>query len=80
MTDVENLVLEHLRAIRADVGVLREDTREVKLRLNELQASTAGMRRDQALDAEVSAHLQAQFDRLREDVDRIKRRLDLAEA
>ncbi|MDK9721636.1 MAG: hypothetical protein OEL53_10685 [Rhodospirillales bacterium] len=80
MTDVENLVLEHLRAIRADVGVLREDTREVKLRLNELQASTAGMRRDQALDAETSAHLQAQFDRLREDVDRIKRRLDLAEA
>ena len=80
MTDVENLVLEHLRAIRSDVGVLREDMREVKLRLNELQASTVGLRRDQALDAEASAHLQAQFDRLREEVERIKRRLDLADA
>lgn len=33
------------------------DFREVKLRLGELQSSTAGIRRDQALDAEVSAHL-----------------------
>lgn len=65
MTDVESLVLEHLRAIRADVGVLREDMREVKLRLNELQSSAASMRRDQTFDAGVSAHLQAQFDRLR---------------
>lgn len=56
------------------------DFREVKLRLGELQSSVAGLRRDQALDAEVSAHPQAQFDRLREEVDRIKRRLDLADA
>ncbi|MGE3830315.1 MAG: hypothetical protein AB7F76_04905, partial [Parvibaculaceae bacterium] len=33
MTEVENLVLEHLRHIRATTDSLREDMREVKSRL-----------------------------------------------
>lgn len=39
-----NLVLEHLRAIRGDVGTLREDMREVKVRLNDLHSAVAGQR------------------------------------
>lgn len=74
-----NLVLEHLRAIRGDVGALREDMREVKVRLNDLHSAVAGQRRDQAHDAEVVAHLQAQLDRLRDEIELIKRRVDLAD-
>jgi len=59
MADVENLMLDHLRAIRTDVAALRDDMREVKLRLNEVQGSVTGLRRDQAHDAETVAHTQA---------------------
>jgi ubiquinone biosynthesis protein UbiJ len=41
---VENLILEHLRAIRADVAAVREDVREIKQRLSSLEAAKAGLR------------------------------------
>jgi hypothetical protein len=43
---MENLVLEHLRAIRADVGAIKEDVREIKHRLTSLEGAVAGLRRD----------------------------------
>ena len=49
MTDkVENLVLEHLGAIRADVRAIKEDVREIKHRLTSLEGAVAGLKRDQA--------------------------------
>lgn len=36
MNNVENLVLEHLRAIRTDVGFIKDDVRELKLRAGKL--------------------------------------------
>ena len=41
---VENVILEHLRAIRADVAAVREDVREIKQRLSSLEAAIAGLR------------------------------------
>ncbi len=46
--NVENLILEHLRAIRADVAIVKDDVREVKQRLTSLEAGVAGLRRDHA--------------------------------
>ena len=79
MAEPENLVLEHLRAIRSDLALQREVLGEHSVRLSDVASAVAGLRRDQALDAEAGAHLAARIDRLRDDVDRIKRRLDLAE-
>ena len=42
---VENLILEHLRAIRADIGGLKDDVREIKQRFSSLEAAIAGLRR-----------------------------------
>ena len=42
--DIESLVLEHLRAIRADIG----DLRTVESGLGSLETVVAGMRRDLA--------------------------------
>jgi len=75
-----NLVLEHLRAIRGDLTALREDLREVKIQQGDMARSLAAIRRDQANDAEIAAHTQVRLDRLAEEVDRIKRRLDLRDA
>ena len=44
MTDnIENLVLEQLRAIRADIASVKEDTREIKSRLVIVESGIAGL-------------------------------------
>jgi hypothetical protein len=42
----DNLVLEHLRAIRTDVGLLREGVQELTLRIGALEQEVANLRRD----------------------------------
>ena len=78
-TEPINLVLEILRDMRRDMGEMRDILREHTVRLNELAIGQAGIRRDMAHDSEVNAHLAARVDRLRDDVDRIKRRLELVD-
>ncbi|MEI7607781.1 MAG: hypothetical protein WCJ64_10395 [Rhodospirillaceae bacterium] len=73
----ENLVLTYLRALRADISDIKETQREHGYRLTRIEGSIAGLRRDQAGDAETVAHLGARIDGLRDDVNRIKRRLDI---
>lgn len=46
--NIENLILEHLRAIRADIGGIKEDVCEIKQRLTSLEAVVAGLQRDNA--------------------------------
>ncbi|HXQ67126.1 MAG TPA: hypothetical protein VN980_11170 [Alphaproteobacteria bacterium] len=62
----ENLVLEHLRAIRADLAGLRSDMREVKVPLGALEQHYAGLPR--------------RLDLVYERVERIERRLELTSA
>ncbi|MBB4284569.1 hypothetical protein [Roseospira goensis] len=54
-----------------------EKLEEALLRLTRLESGQARIRQDLGSHAETEAHLQAQIDRLRADVDRINRRLDL---
>jgi hypothetical protein len=74
-----NLVLEHLRAIRAELAGLREDVGELKLRQSETHRAVLSVRRDQVSDAETVAHVEARMDKLVDRVARIERRLDIAE-
>lgn len=75
--DPTNLVLEHLRAIRADVHEIKTVQREHGHRLTRLEIGVAALRRDQAGDAENAAHLESRMDRMRDDIERIKRRLEI---
>jgi septal ring factor EnvC (AmiA/AmiB activator) len=78
MTDnVENLILEHLRAIRADMAGLYTAMNGVKERLASLEDHVAGMRKDMSLlhsDITITHH---RIDGLEKRVERIERRLDL---
>ena len=40
---IENLVLEHLKAIRADAQDLKADMQDVKMRLSEVEHSLASV-------------------------------------
>lgn len=73
----DNLVLVYLRRMDANINALRDDVRELKHRQTDIARQIAGLRREQAGDAETVAHVEARLDRLGERVERIERRLDL---
>jgi hypothetical protein len=75
-----NLVLEHLRALRADISTMRETQLEHGIELNRLEESLAGVKRDIALHAEQLAHVEVRLDQVRSEMGLIKRRLELSEA
>jgi len=77
--DPENIVLVYLRRMDAKLDSLSDDMRDVRGRLVALELELARSARDRADGMEARAHLQARVDRLRDDVDRIKRRLDIAD-
>jgi hypothetical protein len=76
--EAANLVLEHLRAIRSDAHEIKTVQRDHGHRLTRLKIGVAALRRDQAGDAENVAHLESRMDQMRDDIERIKRRLDKA--
>lgn len=71
-TTPENLVLEMLRAIRADLAEVKADVRDLKLRMNSLDRHLAALTTDRADTLE-------RYDRLAERVARIERRLELSD-
>lgn len=78
MTDnTENLVLEHLRAIRAEMGSIKDDVREIKSRVNTLEAGQATIIQQIGHLTGMSAEQHVRYDRLLERIERLERRLDL---
>lgn len=75
--NTENLVLEHLRAIRADMADLRADVREIKTRLGNLEAGQGSIIRHLGDLASADAAAQLGIDRLGDRVERIERRLEI---
>ena len=74
---VDNLVLEHLRGLRAQGDLVLAELREVKHRLTALETAVISVRRDAVqTDAEL-ARQQSAFDRLADRVERIERRLEI---
>jgi hypothetical protein len=73
MTEVTtNIVLEHLRPIRAGVDSLADDMRQVILRLGAVERHVAGLH-----ISDVSQN--AEIDMLKTRLDRVERRLELAD-
>ncbi len=46
MEDINNLILEHLRVIRADISIVKDDVREIKTRVTSLESAVGGVKRD----------------------------------
>jgi hypothetical protein len=49
MSDTDNIILEHLRALRADTGDLKSDLRDVKARLASIESYIATLHGESAL-------------------------------
>lgn len=79
MSDPESLILVFLRRIDAKIDTLTLEVRDLRDRASALEVGQAAMRRELAGLAETDARLQISFDRMRDDVTRIQRLLDLTE-
>ena len=77
MENVENIILEHLRAMRTDIAGIREDMQEVKQRLNSLEAGVGGLKRDSGDLYTENAAQHVRYDRLAARIEKIERRLEL---
>lgn len=77
--NVESIVLEHLRALRAGQDRIENELRDIKGRVSAVEAGLNGVRRDLVALAEADARLQVAMDRMGDRVDRIERRLELRE-
>lgn len=68
--NVENLVLELLKAIRQDVQTLKADNRDIKMRLASIEGHMA------TFHMEVARH-STKFDEIDERIERLERRMEL---
>lgn len=68
----DNLLLEHLRAIRGDTGYLREAVDRIELRLAAIDGHIASFQLSEARQ-------NSELDKLRQRLSRIEKRLELVE-
>ena len=76
--NIDSLVLEQLRAIRADIGGVKDDTREIKSRLTSVEQGIAGLRKESASNYGDIIDTHQRYDRLAERLDRIEKRLEIS--
>lgn len=74
----ENLVIEHLRAMRTEIAAVKADTMDTRQRLVSVESSINDMRRNVIHVFEDMAHQQLTMDKLLDRVQRIEKRLDLS--
>ena len=70
--EIENLILEHLRAMRADTASVKADVRDIKARLASIETYIATMHGDQTRTA-------VSLDDLAERVERLEHRTGILE-
>lgn len=78
MENGDNIIIEHLRPIRADIGGIRDDVRELKNRMANLESGQATMMQHLGQQASVAAQQHVSYDRIVERIERIEKRLELA--
>lgn len=78
--NVDNLVLEHLRGMRAGLERIEHELREIKTRVTSVEAGIAGIRRDSANDNDKLVNQQVGLDELKNRIERIEKRLELSAA
>ena len=70
--ETDNIILEHLRAMRADIATLKDGQREIIEQIVQLRF------REHAKDGEILGH-HRRLSQVEADVERIKRRLELVD-
>lgn len=75
---IENLILEHLKKIQAEQAASRERDAEIMSRLGNIESGLARITRDESMTYGELIQDRHNMDKLRERIERIERRLELA--
>jgi uncharacterized coiled-coil protein SlyX len=75
--NINHLLLEHLRSIRADTAGIWSEVREMKMRVTSLEAGQATVIQHLGHLSGTAAEQHLRYDRLLERIERIERRLEL---
>ncbi|MDA8261175.1 MAG: hypothetical protein M0Z99_36970 [Betaproteobacteria bacterium] len=78
--NVENLVLEHLRALRTELAQVKDDTSEIKMRLTSLDERLTLAEKGIANVHGDFAIIQIRMDKQGDRLERIEKRLELTPA
>jgi hypothetical protein len=78
MSNIENLMLEHMKKIQSELTGIRQDNAEIKTRLSSIESGIARITRDEAGNYGEIIENRHIFDRLADRVEKIERRLEIA--
>jgi hypothetical protein len=78
MSNIENLMLEHMKKIQTELTGIRQDNAEIKTRLSSIESGIARITRDEAGNYGEIIENRHIFDRLADRVEKIERRLEIA--
>lgn len=76
--NIENLMLEHLKKIQAELAEIRQDSAEIKSRLGSIESGIARITRDEAGNYGEIIENRHMYDKLAERVGKIEKRLEIA--
>lgn len=76
--EIDNLILEHLKKIQAEQASSRERDAEIMSRLANIESGLARIARDESTTYSELIQDRHTVDKLRERIERIERRLELA--
>ena len=79
VTEADNLVLEHLKRIQAELSAARERDEVLLARMSALEGALLSVKRELLHGEEADARQQIAIGRILHRVDRIERRLELTE-
>ncbi len=78
--DIDNLLIEHLRAIRTEIAKVKDDTNEIKMRLTSIDERLTLTEKGIANIHGDLAMLQIRMDKQADRIERIEKRLELTSA
>jgi hypothetical protein len=77
MSNVDNLLLEHMKKFQAELSDARERDQEILARLSHIESGLARITRDESANYAEIVEDRHTVDKLRERIERIERRLEI---
>lgn len=77
MSNIENMMLEHLKKFQAELSAARDRDMEILSRLSHIESGLARITRDESANYAEMVNDRHAVDRLRERLERIERRLEI---
>jgi chromosome segregation ATPase len=74
----DNLIIEHLKAMRGEVAAVKADTSDIRQHLRSLNTSVIDLRGSVVHLYEDTAHQQLTMDKMLDRIQRIEKRLELS--